>query len=187
MYAFNFGGLNVKVSSQPKSNKHIKQCDDIISESCDSTVPDVQAPDSTSAISDFFNIDNVMCWHCCEQVCMVKWRTYPKVLPKKYNSRLDAFLVIGVFCSWECVKGYNFFVKDSQHMTSRRAEFITLLIKRIYGKIHKITAAPARVSLKSFGGDLTIPELHPINSIETSSLITFAKHELGITMKVRKR
>ena len=102
---------------------------------------------------------DIHCWWCCH-----KFDTCPCTLPSKYDSLRKRFTFTGIFCSWNCVKAYNFSIND--HLKYQRSELITLLIKQMYGitKAINIKASPPRQCLKIFGGYLTIDEFRNNNS-----------------------
>jgi hypothetical protein len=94
---------------------------------------------------------DIHCWWCCH-----KFDTCPCTLPSKYDSLRKRFTFTGIFCSWNCVKAYNFSIND--HLKYQRSELITLLIQQMYGitKAINVKAAPPRQCLKMFGGYLDI-------------------------------
>jgi hypothetical protein len=102
---------------------------------------------------------DIHCWWCCH-----KFDCCPCTLPSKYDSLRKRFTFTGIFCSWNCVKAYNFSIND--HLKYQRSELITLLIKQMYGitKAINIKASPPRQCLKIFGGYLTIDEFRNNNS-----------------------
>lgn len=60
------------------------------------------------------------------------------------------------FCSWSCVKSYNF--DSSNHKKYECSSLITLLLQQIHGvsKAIRIKPAPPRQCLKMFGGYMDI-------------------------------
>jgi len=96
---------------------------------------------------------DVCCWWCCH-----KFDCSPCTLPVKYDSLRKRFSFVGLFCSWNCVKAYNFDKTD--HRMLERSMLITLLIQQMYGvtKSICIKQAPPRQTLKMFGGYLDINE-----------------------------
>lgn len=93
-----------------------------------------------------------LCWHCCHQ-----WVGGSIQFPIRYDDRLEKFKVVGQFCSWQCIKGYNrdYFtnVRNSVHDVN-----IRYYRKKLTGNTATISAAPPRVCLKAFGGTMTIDE-----------------------------
>jgi hypothetical protein len=102
---------------------------------------------------------DIHCWWCCH-----KFTCCPCTLPTKYDQLRKRFTFTGIFCSWNCVKAYNF--EKGDHLKYQRSELITLLIKQMYGitKSLGIKPAPPRQCLKIFGGYLTIDEFRNGNS-----------------------
>jgi hypothetical protein len=94
---------------------------------------------------------DVCCWWCCHT-----FENSPCTLPVKYDSARKRFTFVGLFCSWNCVKSYNY--EKNDHLKYERAGLITLLIQQMYGinKAINIKAAPPRQTLKMFGGYLDI-------------------------------
>lgn len=91
------------------------------------------------------------CWYCCHP-----FDTQPLPMPLRHDDRRDIFHVMGVFCSWACMKAYN--NESSSYMKSVTANTITLFHKRCTGKLRGIRSAPPRVALKVFGGQMSIDE-----------------------------
>ena len=102
---------------------------------------------------------NVCCWWCCHQ-----FTNCPCTLPTKYDPLRKRFQFIGLFCSWNCTKAYNF--ERNDHRRYERSELITLLIQKMYGIVNAINikCAPPRQTLKIFGGYLDIDEFRGNNS-----------------------
>ena len=91
------------------------------------------------------------CWHCCHP-----FERQPLPMPMKYDERRDVFHVRGTFCSWACMKAFN--LDSTAYMKNVCANVITLFRKRCTGKLGVICCAPPRVTLKAFGGKLSIEE-----------------------------
>jgi len=91
------------------------------------------------------------CWWCCHECS-----SEPLRLPYKYDKLRDRFSMMGQFCSWECMKAWN--INGKRYRTADIDQLITLLRKRVHGKIMPIRAAPSRYILKMFGGDVDIEE-----------------------------
>lgn len=92
-----------------------------------------------------------VCWwcvHACNDVCLS--------LPISYDFKKQEYSTVGTFCSWECLKAYNYNEKDSQRFT--RASYICMMKRHLCGKIDHINTAPPRQALKIFGGNLDITE-----------------------------
>ncbi len=96
---------------------------------------------------------SVCCWWCCH-----KFDNIPCTLPTKYDSLRKRFTFMGLFCSWNCAKGYNNNMSD--YRKHERSQLITFLVQQLYGieKAINIKPAPPREALKMFGGYLEIEE-----------------------------
>ena len=95
----------------------------------------------------------ISCWWCCNT-----FDTIPCTLPTKYDSLRKRFTFMGIFCSWNCAKSYNFNMSD--HRKYERSQLITFLVQQLYGieNAINIKPAPPREALKMFGGYLDIHE-----------------------------
>ena len=105
--------------------------------------------DPKSDISDNTNNAGEVCWNCCHSFHEMVYG-----IPLKY---LDGvFYVYGDFCSLECAARYSseHFKNDNYEITS----LINLYNNIINKKETKINPAPNKLSLKLFGGNLSIDE-----------------------------
>ena len=103
------------------------------------------------------------CWWCT-----YPFDTLPVCAPVNYDTRKDVFHVHGVFCSFECAKTYLVDRKSSYVDTS----LVTLLNKRLTGKLTRIRCAPSRLSLQRFGGHMTIDEFRAHSTTSNLDHIT---------------
>jgi hypothetical protein len=110
-------------------------------------------------LSEWPDKTDICCWWCCH-----KFNNCPCTLPTKYDSLRKRFQFVGIFCSWNCTKAYNF--ERNDHRKYERSQLITLLIQQLYGIVNAINikAAPPRQTLKMFGGYLDISEFRDNNS-----------------------
>jgi len=92
---------------------------------------------------------NISCWWCTE-----KFDTVPIGLPTNYSN--DTFSVLGVFCSFNCAAAWN--AKESKYSIWDRYSLLHKLKYKIMGCNNKINIAPAKETLKKFGGYLSINE-----------------------------
>ena len=106
----------------------------------------------------------IWCWHCCHP-----FPGDPIPLPISYDDRTQKWKTMGSFCSWNCAKGFN---TDSHRHNGVRGMLLTLLRKRMTGKLEHLVPAPPRCCLKVFGGTMTIDEFREksINDIIVSKL-----------------
>lgn len=88
----------------------------------------------------------VLCWWCCHGF---DWES----LHFPYTFKSNLFYTTGHFCSWECMKAYAI---DKNKL--EQCEYITLMRKRMEGKIVHTRKAPNKYCLQDFGGTLTIEE-----------------------------
>jgi len=92
-----------------------------------------------------------VCWWCIHPFDNIALHA-----PYKYDDRRRTFLTTGHFCSWECVKAY---LLDKGGPRSGEFQMYLALMKlRALGKNVVTKAAPKRLTLKLFGGPLTIEE-----------------------------
>jgi hypothetical protein len=98
------------------------------------------------------------CWWCCHP-----FEGTPCTMPVKYDQHRKRFTFVGIFCSWNCVKAYNFDKND--YRMYERSSLITLLVQQLYGivKAISIKSAPPRQTLKMFGGYKDITEFRECN------------------------
>lgn len=93
---------------------------------------------------------NVLCWWCCHP-----FEKPPAFIPTKFDSINKRYKITGNFCTWNCAKSYLFGEKSFQNRQSKHL-FTSLLL---YLKIpYNIKPAPPRLTLKTFGGPLSIEE-----------------------------
>ena len=109
------------------------------------------------------------CWWCCHP-----FETESLQLPYSYDDRRKRFTTLGNFCSWSCMKSYAL-DKYGVNKGSIICGNITLMRKRLSGKLESIKRAPNRFSLKVFGGNMTIEEFREnavIDAIMPNKVIT---------------
>jgi len=99
------------------------------------------------------NTTNIDCLWCCHS-----FDSFPFGIPiKNYD---DVFYMFGNFCSAECCAAYNF---DNVN-TCESYERYTL-INYLYSENKEIKLAGPRLSLKKFGGQLSIDEYRKNNNV----------------------
>tara|TARA_B100000902_G_scaffold395360_1_gene453767 strand:+ start:165 stop:1073 length:909 start_codon:yes stop_codon:yes gene_type:complete len=89
------------------------------------------------------------CWWCFHPFC-----TTPCFLPTVHDEYRKRYVVVGNFCSWNCVKAYNIDQGDSQ--ISKRNDIIRVILRKLGIRSETIKAAPPRATLKELGGPLDI-------------------------------
>jgi hypothetical protein len=114
---------------------------------------------NTLNVAEWPEKTDICCWWCCHT-----YTNCPCTLPTKYDPLRKRFEFVGLFCSWNCTKAYNF--ERNDHRKYERSQLITLLIQQLYGitKAINIKAAPPKQTLKMFGGYLDINEFRNTNS-----------------------
>jgi hypothetical protein len=93
-----------------------------------------------------------VCWWCCHPF---EWES----LHFPYKLKSNVFYTTGHFCTWECMKAYAI----DRNFTGQ-CEYITLMRKRMEGKISQTKKAPNKYTLEMFGGTLSIDEFRNLDS-----------------------
>jgi hypothetical protein len=78
----------------------------------------------------------------------------PFYLPIDYCNKLERYKLFGNFCSPNCVKSYSLNDKIFQH----KSYIIGQFYRKLFGYDFQIRAAPSILTLKEYGGTLTIEE-----------------------------
>jgi len=92
---------------------------------------------------------NTKCWWC--RNC---FNTPGLELPEDYYN--ETFFCTGNYCSFNCMKKYNLELNDS--LTWKRDSLINLFYFKLYNKYTEINPAPHWITLKEYGGCLTLEE-----------------------------
>ena len=112
---------------------------------------------------------SIYCWWCSHP-----FDGPPCALPSNYCN--NVFQVKGVFCSPECAAAHNFNDTNSGEDLWERYALLNFLYRKIYNDNNiKIKLAPAKETLKIYGGCLTIKEfrIHNTNYMKTYKLISY--------------
>lgn len=89
------------------------------------------------------------CWWCKNSF------TCPNVtLPEQYFE--DIFYCIGNFCSYNCAKAHNIDLNDNS--VWKRESLLNLMYYKTYNSNKRIEPSPSWITLKEFGGFMTISE-----------------------------
>ena len=88
------------------------------------------------------------CWWCCHPF---EWESIH--WPYEYMNRSNTYNTIGHFCSWSCMKSYAI---DKRKLET--CEYITLMRKRLEGRIQPTVPAPRKEVLEMFGGTVKIED-----------------------------
>ena len=92
---------------------------------------------------------NTKCWWC--RNC---FNTPGLELPEDYYN--ETFFCTGNYCSFNCMKKYNLELNDS--LTWKRDSLINLFYFKLYNEYTEINPAPHWMTLKEYGGCLTLEE-----------------------------
>ena len=104
---------------------------------------------------------DLCCWHCTEP-----FDTQPIGIP--LNTESDGRVICdGNFCSYPCALAYAFTFKTS-HSQYKTRQLLIQCANDIHG-ISEVQAAPPTLSLKKFGGPLTIEQFR--NSKQLHSIV----------------
>lgn len=107
------------------------------------------------------NKTSLSCWWCTE--CFDE---YPSFIPKHIVD--DTYYVFGCFCSFNCAVAYNIDMND--YKVWERLSLIHKMYNDMYNDVETtISSAPARATLKKFGGPLSIKEFRKMG---TSKIMT---------------
>lgn len=123
------------------------------------------------------------CWHCCHP-----FGGQPLPLPVRYDDRRDVFHVAGTFCSWSCMKAYNW--ESASYMKPVIINNITLFHKRCTGVLRGIRTAPPRQALRVFGGHMSIEEFRAAADLPTDYTLVprnVIPHDRAIEERVTQR
>lgn len=98
---------------------------------------------------------NICCTWCCHPF---DWTPCP--LPKRFNEKIQKYIVEGCFCSFNCSARYCFEEYKSSDKKWEYYSLLNMLYKEVTksDKIEKIRLAPKRNTLNIFGGSFTIEE-----------------------------
>ena len=103
------------------------------------------------------------CWNCCS-----KLDKFYKSIPIKYANNI--FYIHGYFCNNSCSLRYLYDKYEGTELWTKY-ELLNFYCSKIYGENIIINPAPNRLSLKNFGGNLTVEEYRSnnINYIEINT------------------
>ncbi|AGE54655.1 MYM-type zinc finger with FCS sequence motif [Paramecium bursaria Chlorella virus KS1B] len=110
-----------------------------------------------------------LCWHCCHKIPGITLQ-----YPFSYDDKRDVFKVGGQFCSWECIKGFSR-DKMSSAVSGIHQMNIRYYRKKITGLTNPVSAAPPFMTLKAFGGPLSIEEFRNPNVQNADYNVNYAK------------
>ena len=142
-----------------KTNKvnNVKYCE-LSEEKNNNFINSIDSEINKSSVTQNFNRINIYnvefdestkCWWCKNKF------TTPRLgMPEEYYN--DTFYCKGNYCSWECMKASNSDINDL--FSWKRESLINLMYYLTYGTFKEIKHASHWLTLKEFGGHLTIAE-----------------------------
>lgn len=106
--------------------------------------------------------ENTKCWWCKHKF------TSPRLnLPEQYYN--ETFYCTGNYCSWECMKAYNIDINDN--FIWKRESLVNLMYYLTYGCYKEIKPASSWLTLKDFGGNLSIIDFRKHFEIVNSDFV----------------
>tara|TARA_B100000575_G_C23143630_1_gene666682 strand:- start:2800 stop:4077 length:1278 start_codon:yes stop_codon:yes gene_type:complete len=109
---------------------------------------------------------DISCFWCCHSFDNTPWG-----IPYKLEDNI--FNLYGIFCSCNCALSYLINNENGDTLWEKIA-LLQLLYFKIYNKYENILPAPNKISLKKFGGSITIEEFRNItNSNEKTYSLEF--------------
>lgn len=180
-----FGNLFINIHDKETNVKHDlfeeetkKEC--LLNLSSEDEEFVIKKPISIKKSVVLYNKDN--CKAKCFN-CHYLFENSPFYLPFDYCQELDRYKVYGNFCSPNCVKSYCI---NSKHFQNK-LHIVGQFYRKLFGAKFRIKPAPSYLTLKDYGGQLTIEEfresfytnsrytLNNINSKIIKSDIIFSK------------
>jgi hypothetical protein len=129
------------------------------------------------------NIHNVIfnqdtkCWWCKNS-----FNTPNLMLPEYYSNGI--FYCIGNFCSFNCKKAYNIDLNDTN--VWKRESLINLEYYLTYGNHKDITNAPSWLTLKEYGGSLSIVDFRKNFDTNSSEYILLQPPLISRQMQIEE-
>lgn len=109
---------------------------------------------------------SIACYWCCH-----RFDNAPFGIPVKYDN--GTFFVYGCFCSLECASAYNLNNKETNDEMWERYSLINLLARKIGYAASYVKPAPNKLTLKYFGGHLSIEEFRRYTNTNKMISINF--------------
>lgn len=139
----------------------------------DTSGPMTQMIPHSSMKIDYTKPTYFCCWHCCHEFDGI-----PIPIPEMYDMKTDTYSVSGIFCSFQCAKGYLH--EQNPFDIGRKSLLLKEISLRLYKvNIDQIIAAPSRLVLKKFGGSFDINEFRTCDKqviIETPPFVNNSMH-----------
>lgn len=158
--AVKFGNITIKVHDKEVTNKVLfsnkkdEECMIEVTSSDDeeqiNTIPQKQKKIMFyNKDPEQKNLENIRCFHC-----HYNFEGSSYYLPYDHYPSLDRYKLYGCFCSPNCVKTYC-----SEHkIFSNKIHLVGQFYKKLFGQNFTIKPAPSFLTLKDYGGKLTIEE-----------------------------
>jgi hypothetical protein len=120
---------------------------------------------------------NTKCWWC------KNYFDSPAVqLPEDYYN--NTFFCIGNFCSFNCAKSYNLNLNDT--LIWKRESLLNLLYYETYSEYINIIPAPNWITLKEYGGTLTIEEFRMNSIVNTKEYLVLHPPLISRQMQIEE-
>jgi hypothetical protein len=168
---------NIHVIDESSDSNDIPKIDKSMAlSSTDMYSMSMKTPSKIQSYSLIFN-KNTKCWWC------KNYFDTPSVqLPEDYYN--DTFYCIGNFCSYNCSKSYNLDLNDT--LVWKRESLLNLLYYQTYGEFKNIIPAPHWITLKEYGGTLSIEELRMNSIINTKEYLVLHPPLISRQMQIEE-
>lgn len=117
------------------------------------------------------------CWWCKNT-----FNTPNLMLPEYYFDNI--FYCIGNFCSFNCKKAYNIDLNDIN--VWKRESLINLEYYLTYGKYKEITPAPSWLTLKEYGGPLSITDFRKLFDVNSNEFVLLQPPLISRQMQIEE-
>ena len=120
---------------------------------------------------------NTKCWWC-----KYSFNTPAIQMPENYNN--NTFYCIGYFCSFNCIKSYNFDMNDST--VNKRDSLINLLYYLTFSEYKNIEPSPHWLTLEDFGGPLSITKYRECISLNEKDFLILCPPLISRQMQIEE-
>lgn len=107
----------------------------------------------TTQNNEWMRMTNISCFWCCHKFNHTPWG-----IPVKYDFHKNIFSLFGIFCSPNCALSHLLQNEKNSTTLWEKVSLLNLLHYKIYNIDENIVPAPDKISLKEFGGPLTIEQ-----------------------------
>lgn len=122
---------------------------------------------------------SIHCWWCCHT-----FKTTPVSIPCSYNEKRNKWKFFGIFCSPACARSYTSKEIRNGDMGVNSA-LLTKFLKEHYDLPPPYGFAPARISLKMFGGPFTISQFRKMSASCKCEVLVPPHEPIVTTLSVR--